>query len=230
MKKHHLSAADELFFGEGKKAESINGRRGVPITPITKVSLGAPVVLDADGIAAAQAVAAAGNLTIAGALASGGTVTNGTARGVQAVSTNVGDTTQTLTFYGTDIYSVPLVETITLNGTTVVSGKKAFKTITRVAVSAACAGNVSAGTTDILGLPYKLTSKSDLISTWFNQIVEATLPTIVVADTNTATATTGDVRGTIDLNSALNGSAVSVYMVAYPSSEESAFGVAQYGG
>lgn len=230
MKKHHLSHADELFFGEGKKAETLNGRKGVPITPISKVSLGSPVALSAAGIAAAQAVAAAGNLTIAGALASGGAVTNGSARGVQAVSTNVGDTTQTVTFYGTDVYSTPLVETITLNGTTAVSGKKAFKTITRVAVSAACAGNVSAGTTDVLGLPYRLFSKSDLLSTWFNQIAEATLPTIVLGDSNAATATTGDVRGTVDLNSACNGSAVSVYMVAYPSSEESTFGVAQYGG
>ena len=230
MKKHHISAADELFFGEGKKSESINGRRGVPITPISKVNLGSPAALSATGIAAAQAVGGAVNLTINGSLASGGVATNAVPRGVSVVSANVADTSQTATFYGTDVYGVPVVETLTLNGTTTVAGKKAFKTITRVAMSATTAGTVSAGVTDILGLPYKLTAKSDLISTWFNQIVEATLPTIVVADTNTATATTGDVRGTIDLHSALNGSAVSVYMVAYPSSEESTFGVAQYGG
>lgn len=230
MKKHHVSHADELFFGEGVTAQDVNGRQGVPFTPITKVILGTPAALDADGIAAAQAVAGAADLTLDGALISGGVLTNATPRGVQAVSSSASDTTKTLTFYGTDVYNRALVERITLNGTNAVAGKKAFKTVTRVAVSAACVGNVSAGTTDVLGLPYRLTEKSDLMQTWFNNVLEATVPTVVVGDATTATATTGDVRGTIDLNSACDGSRVAVYMAAYPSSEVALFGVAQYGG
>jgi hypothetical protein len=153
-----------------------------------------------------------------------------TPRNVQAVSTGAGDTTQTLTITGTGIYGSPIVETIALNGVTVVNGKKAFKTITKIAVSALCAGNVSVGNSTALGLPYRLVDKSDLLSTWFNGVVEATLPTTVLGDTATATATTGDNRGTLILNSALNGSAVYVYMVTYPSSKESLFGVTNYAG
>ena len=232
MSKQSISRASQLLFGGAylPAAQAANERTGVPFTPITKVSLGSPAVSVTTAAAAAQAVAGAANLTLNGTLASGGVVTFLTARNIQAVSTGAGDTTQTITLTGTDIWGMPVVETVALNGVTVVKGLKAFKTITRIAVSAACAGNVSVGNSTALGLPYMLTTKSDLMQTWFNQIVEATLPTVVVGVTTTATATTGDPRGTILLNSTLDGSAVSIYGVFDPTSTESLFGVAQFAG
>jgi hypothetical protein len=126
----------------------------------------------------------------------------------------------TILVTGFDQYKQPLSELLTVTaGTTskAVAGKKAFKYIESIAI--ASAGNattntLNAGFGDVLGLPYQLIEKSDLLSTWFNQVEEATLPTVVVADTNTETTTTGDKRGTIDLNSALDGSTVRVWMNA----------------
>ena len=43
--------------------------------------------------------------------------------------------TAVLTFTGTDEYGNTVVESITLNGTTAVAGKKAFKTVTGVSSS-----------------------------------------------------------------------------------------------
>lgn len=162
-----------------------------------------PATLDADGISVAQAVAGAGNLTIAGALASGGVATFDVPRGVSVTSTNAGDTTQTATVYGTDAYGVAIQETIAFNGNATISGKKAFKTVTRVAISAALAGNGSAGTTDIFGLPYRANTRNYTVT--FDNGAQVTTGTFVAADATTATATTGDVRGTWDPATAANG-------------------------
>lgn len=232
MTKHLISRASQLYYGDAyyPRAFSANGRVGVPITPLTKLSLGSPAVSVTTAAAAAQAVLAAGNLTLNGTLAAAGLVTFLTARNIQAVSTGAGDTTQTITLTGTGIWGGPMVETVALNGVTVVKGKKAFKTISKIAVSAALAGNISVGNSTALGLPYALTSKSDLFQTWFNNILEATVPTVAVADTATATATTGDTRGTLILASTLDGSAVSIWMAANPGTRASLFGVTQFKG
>lgn len=132
------------------------------------MSLGAPIALDADGVCAAQAIAGAANASINGALASGGAVTLDVPRALQMVSSGAGDNTQTVTVTGTDVYRYAMKETFSLNGTTAVTGKKAFKTITQVAVSAAMAGNLSVGTTDILGLPEFLPERGFLISELHN--------------------------------------------------------------
>lgn len=197
--------------------------------PVVLINLGAPDVLDADGIAVAQAVAGAGNLSLAGALTSGGVATFDKPRGVQAVSTGAGDTTQTLTFTGTDVYGNAVVETITLNGTTPVLGKKAFKTVTQIAVSAATAGNVSAGSSDVLGLPVFL-PETGLVLKELQDGAAATAGTLVAGDLTSggATATTGDIRGTYDPNAACDGAKVFQLVVALP--DAGFIGISQYAG
>ncbi|MGZ6673869.1 MAG: hypothetical protein ACXVFM_16125, partial [Solirubrobacteraceae bacterium] len=66
-------------------------------------------------------------------------------RTLQFVSSNAGDTTQTITVVGTDDYGVAMSSTTALNGTTVVHGTKAFKTVSSVKSSGALAGNLSVG-------------------------------------------------------------------------------------
>lgn len=177
---------------------------GAPISPVYVYDI-VPVALDADGIAAAQAVAGAGNLTLNGALASGGTVTLDVPRAVEIDSSNAGDTTQTATVYGTDVYGNPMTETIAFNGTTAVAGQKAFKTVTRVAVSAALAGNANVGTTDVFGLPFRADSRNYCLTAWNGAFV--TTGTFAAADvTSPATATTNDVRGTYAVPDAADGS------------------------
>lgn len=167
-----------------------------------------PAALSATAVCAAQAVAAAGNATINGASASGGVATFDVARNVSVVSSNAGDTTQTVTVTGTDYYGQAQTQTISLNGTTTVNGLKAFKTITQVAVSAALTGNLSVGSGDTFGLPYRVTDAGYLLRTGWNNAVADNAGTFTAADTTSpATAATGDVRGTfLPASTAANGS------------------------
>lgn len=176
---------------------------GAPISPVYVYDV-VPATLDADGIASAQAVAGAGNLTLNGALASGGTVTLDVPRAVEIDSSDAGDTTQTATVYGTDVYGAPMTETIAFNGTTAVAGQKAFKTVTRVAISAVMTGNANVGTTNVFGLPFRVDSRNYIQTAWNGAFV--TTGTFAAADaTSPATATTNDVRGTYLVPDAADG-------------------------
>ena len=164
-----------------------------------------PAAKSATAVCAAQAIAAAGAATINGASASGGVATFDSARAVNVDSTDTGDTTQTVTVTGTDYWGQAQTETIALNGTTLVAGKKAFKTITGVIVSAALTGNLTVGNEDIFGLPYRVTDAGYLFRVGWAGALAQDAGTFVAADTATATATTGDVRGTYAPSSAANG-------------------------
>lgn len=164
---------------------------GVFMSPINVYDV-VPVALDADGICAQQTLAGAGSALINGALASGGTVTLDVPRNV--IVDAAGAATAVLTVTGTDAYGLPMSEAITLNGTTAVAGKKAFKTITSVAASAA-ATDFFVGTGDVFGLPIRADSRNYVLTAWGGAVV--TTGTFVAAvTTDPATTTTGDVRGT----------------------------------
>lgn len=70
------------------------------------------------------------------------TITQPTAGVLTVVSSNVGDTTQTVTIYGLN-GTTPVSETLTLNGTTSVTGTQAFTKVTGVRKSAATVGTVT---------------------------------------------------------------------------------------
>ena len=199
---------------------------GGPISPVFIYNV-VPVALDADGIAQAQAVAAAGNLTLNGALASGGAVTFEVPRAVSVTSSNAGDTTQTATVTGFDVYGQPMTETIAFNGAATISGQKAFFRVTRVAISAALAGNGSAGSTDILGLPYRADFRSYVLTSWDGTFV--TTGTFTGADsTSPATATTNDVRGTFVPPSATDGARrLTAWIYFIPTNQTTLYGVTQ---
>jgi hypothetical protein len=166
-----------------------------------------PAALSATAVCAAQAVAAAGNATINGASAAVGVATFDVARNVSIVSSSASDTTQTVTVTGTDYYGQAQTSRLTINGTTTVNGLKSFKTITQVAVSALFVGNLSVGSTDIFGLPYRVTDAGYLLRTGWNNTVADNAGTFTAADTATASVTTGDVRGTfLPASTAANGS------------------------
>jgi len=176
---------------------------GVFLSPINVYDI-VPATLSATAVAAAQAVAAAGNLTINGASATAGVATLDVPRCVSIVSSNAGDTTQIATVTGTDTYGIPMSEAITFNGVTTVSGQKAFKTVTRVAISAALTGNASVGSTDAFGLPIRANTRNYVLTAWNGAFV--TTGTFTAADATTpATTTTDDVRGTYLVPDAANG-------------------------
>lgn len=161
------------------------------------VNLGAPATADADGVCASQSGTANTAMTIDGALASGGVATFDVPRNVVAAWTNAA----VLTVKGTDEYGNVIVES-SASGTSM-AGKKAFKTITEVKPSANITG-ATVGSGDVLGLPFFLPAAGYILKE-FEDGAAATTGTTVAGVQTEPTATTGDVRGTYDPNSACNG-------------------------
>ena len=165
-----------------------------------------PATLSATAVCAAQAVAAAGYATINGASASAGVATLDCTRIVSIVSSSASDTTQTVTITGTDYWGQAQTQALTITGTTTVNSTKTFKKITAVYVSAALVGNLSVGSGDVFGLPYRVNDAGYLLRTGWAGAVADNAGTFVAAVTTTPSSTTGDVRGTFaPTGSAANG-------------------------
>lgn len=181
-----------------------------------------PLALNLTGLATDQAVGAAGDLTLTAGTGVTSSVVNGETRYVLDVPRCVdvltagADTTQTITVHGYDQYGQAMSQALTAGGAGIrVATTKAFKSVTRIAVSAATAGNVSAGTTDVIGLPIRLLSK-DYITFNYNATVGLLAAVTAAVTTSPATTTTGDVRGTIALASASDGTKRLVAQIAVP--------------
>lgn len=192
------------------------------VASFVTIHLGAPATADADGAVASQAATAAGGLAtgINGALASGGVATFDVPRNVVAAWTG----TSILTVTGTDEYGNVVVES-SASGTSL-AGKKAFKTVTGISVSADVTG-LTVGSGDVFGLPAFLAEAGDVVAEKQDG-AKATAGTAVAGVSTTATATTGDVRGTYDPNAAANGSRVFELVVAMR--DPSYKGMTQYAG
>lgn len=107
---------------------------------------------------------------------------------------------------GYDVYGVPMTETITAPaGAATTNGKKAFKYIASVVPQFTDAQNYSVGTTDIYGFPLRSDFFGD-VSINYNAASVTASTGYTAAVTSTASATTGDVRGTYALQTAANGS------------------------
>lgn len=202
----------------------LGSRRGLITPDLAVVEFGAVDADDANGIAESQTVTGAGTaFVLNGDLVSGGVATFDVPRNVVAAWTN----TAVITITGTDQYGETLVES-SASGTSH-TGKKAFKTITSVTTSATITG-ATVGSGDVLGLPFYLADKGKFISLSVDGLPEE--PTVVAGVTTTATATTGDTRGTIAPATGPDGTAqMTVLMLRKTGTgKENFFGVAQYGG
>lgn len=170
------------------------------------INLGAAIALNATNICTAQAATggATGSATLNGSIVLSGAAYMDAPRAVQIVSTATGDTGQAVKIVGTDVYGQAMTEQITPNGTTAVNGKKAFFTITSVRYTTNFAGNLSVGTTDIMGLPIAVYGGAGYILKELSNGASVT-GTLVAAGTLTPTATSADVRGTYVVSSANDG-------------------------
>lgn len=118
-----------------------------------------------------------------------------------------GAQTSVLTIKGRDYLGQPMVETFQMNGATPVIGVKAFKYVDFVSWTAYATTdrNLSIGTTDKLGLPYRM---SNVLAEMLDGVRVATLGTLVTpSQVDPATAVTTDPRGTYDPQSTLDGTA-----------------------
>lgn len=145
----------------------------------------------------------------------------------------------TILISGYDYTMQPVSElhTITATGTSkTATGTKAFAYVESVAITAAAdaeANTLNLGTGSVLGLPFALQDKADILTATIGGVQEtvgvASNLTVVPAVSTTATTSTGDVRGTVTFNGTLDGSSEAVVWMhaASPNSATGIAGVAQ---
>jgi hypothetical protein len=127
--------------------------------------------------------------------------TDGTATDIKAVQVII---------EGTNYADEVITETLpvfTENTKTTVVGSKAFKTVTKITIPAhdGLLATTSIGFGEKLGLPYKL-AHNTVLSAYLDNTKEGTAPTVAVSSTAVES-------NTVDLNSALNGKVVDVYLM-----------------
>jgi len=181
-----------------------------------ELNLGSPAAGASNNLSTSAAVTAAGSGAVLLALAAALDVP----RNIVAAWTN----SAVVTVRGTDEYGNAMTES-SASGTSF-TGKKAFATVTSVKVSADVTG-MTVGTGNVIGLPIVL-PEANLVIKELQDGAAPTAGTIVAADTTTATATTGDVRGTYAPNATPDGSKSFQLLVAVPDPND--IGIAQYAG
>jgi hypothetical protein len=140
--------------------------------------------------------------------------------GTLTMTFTLGVAPQNMTVSGYDYYGQSMTEVITSSAavSTAVNGKKAFYQIVSIAAAGATGTTITAGTTDILGLPVRVIDAGYVVSASWANTLGLNSGTLVNADmTATATSTTGDVRGTfLPATNATNGSRRLVMAIAVP--------------
>lgn len=125
----------------------------------------------------------------------------GTATDIKAIQVTIAGTDES----GAAITEVLPAFTVDTAGTVV--GNKAFKTVTSITIPAhdGTGATTAVGFGDKLGIPHKLEHNTVLYA-FLADVKEGTAPTVAVDATNLS-------GNTVDLNSALDGTAVDVYYV-----------------
>jgi hypothetical protein len=183
----------------GKLATDVY-RTALDESKIARLSLTAAqaVAADADGLLAAEALptAAADYTSFENSIPY--------PRNITAVCSNT--QTGNMVVTGTNIKDEVITETITLTSDTPAVGAKAFKTVTNINLPAKVGSEtINVGWGDILGLPYIFTVRPLLFATVAG-VIETTAPTVVVDADEIE-------KNTIDLNSALAGSEIDIYLI-----------------
>lgn len=162
----------------------------------------------------APAQAAAAAVLAATALANGATteitvgITNPDVPRVLSVTGNAATAVGNVVISGTDIAGNAITDTILAAGAATVAGTKAFKTITKITlpVRGAAGDKISVGTTDALGMPYRLPTNTVMMAA-FGGVRETDAPEVTVSAVDLAT-------NTVKLDTALDGASnVDAYLV-----------------
>lgn len=152
----------------GDVAKRLNAQKLHPLL----LNLGAPLTLDADGFCASQSITAAAEAVLDGALVASSRAICDVPRALQAAWTG----TAVLTVVGTDLYGRSLTEQ-SASGTSF-TGKKAFKEVTSITLSA----NVTAftlGTSDVLGLPVRVETAAHVVKEFVDGVEQAKKPSYI---------------------------------------------------
>ena len=226
--------SDDLFLGSAPTFMGTNVN--VALNDPTQMDLGVgplgriyvwdtvPVALATNNIATASVYTSAVTLTAGTGTTSvvradGTTVVQLDVPRAVATTTGAGSpTTRNVTISGYDYYGQPMSEVIATGAvaSTTVNGKKAFFQISGITISGSPVVTVAVGTTDILGVPVRMTNVAYVSSVRWDSTLAMDAGTFVAAVTTTATTTSGDVRGTYVPSSAANGTKRLVMGVLLP--------------
>lgn len=207
-------------YGQNADSRTLANAGRAARASLVKMNLGSPATASSTAVCASQAVAAAASAVLNGSLLSGGRILFDVPRNIVAAWT----TASVLTITGKDEYGATVVEA-SASGTSH-TGKKAFKEITSIVSSASITG-MTAGTGTVLGLPIYLAGTGDVL----RELQDGAAPTagtVAAGVLTTATATTGDVRGTYVPNAAPDGS--KSYQIVAAVGDADFKGVAQFAG
>lgn len=133
-----------------------------------------------------------------------------------SVTGNAGSSAMNVTIAGYDVWGNPQTEVIAFAGGAVTTnGKKAFKYITSATPDTTDAGHlISVGTTDIIGIPIR-SPLWEYLEVYCNGVlVTATTGYVAAVDTDPATSTTGDSKGTYAMQTASDGTVRLVIFVS----------------
>lgn len=147
--------------------------------------------------------------------------------------TSVGnDSTATAAVVGLDWYGQLVHETVTLANATVATSKKALKAVISITPAGTLSGsNLSVGTSDVYGFGLASSEFFGFVTIFWNNTLISANTGYTAAVASTATATTGDVRGTYGVQSASDGTKrLTMFVAPTPWNVTSAglFGVTQF--
>lgn len=218
-----VSASSTTMYANGNALLSDPSNMDVGVGPLGRIYVWdvIPQAAVTNNVAASQTAAGAGAVTLT-AGTSVRAVVNSAGQTVyqldcpRALKVNCSTTARAFTITGYDYYGQTMTETITVSvAGTAVTGKKAFYQV----LSATIAGSATAvviGTSDVLGIPVRVTNVAYVASVKSNNTLAQDTGTFVAADTATATATTGDVRGTYTPATASDGIVRTVMGILLP--------------
>ncbi len=122
-----------------------------------------------------------------------------------SVTLAAGGTARAYTISGYDYYGQAMTEVITSVANATTNGKKAWYQITSITGAGGSTQAITIGTTQLLGLPVRISDGSYLAHVGWNSAFAIDTGTLAVAVGTAATSTTGDVRGTFSPSSAPDG-------------------------
>jgi len=218
-----VSASSTTMYANGNAVLGDPSNMDLGVGPLGRIYVWdvIPQAAVTNNVAASQTAAGAGAVTLT-AGTSVRAIVNSAGQTVyqldcpRALKVNCSTTARAFTVTGYDYYGQQMTETITVSvAGTAVTGKKAFYQV----LSATIAGSATAvviGTSDVLGIPVRVSNVAYVASVKSNNTLAQDTGTFVAADTATATATTGDVRGTYTPATASDGIVRTVMGILLP--------------
>lgn len=104
---------------------------------------------------------------------------------------------------GWDLWGNPMTELVTFAAQTTVAGKKAFKYIGAIVSGTSSTNNISVGLGDTFGFPFRTDEWEQTDIFWNGSAATNSNGFVAPVMTSPATNTTGDVRGTIQISTAV---------------------------